>query len=279
MIREKWLLALDVDRTLLTDDYRLLSEVREAIQGARRLGVTVSLATARGPVALEVILRDLGEVDYAICFGGALVLRRAENEWVTVTDGSELGSTVDPDAGRILVELCRSYGVSVAGYGRDKVFVEEMDSSLQNEFRHTGDRYEVRTLGGIAEPLFKYLVISKVEEVGKLAAISAQISARLSCATSHVNYLEVGPLGTSKGTGLALLAHAIGLDQQRTVAIGDGENDLPMFLWAGIAIAMGNAPQHVRDAADWTTTTNAEAGVAAAINRLTEQTWLAVASE
>ncbi|MDX3928160.1 MAG: Cof-type HAD-IIB family hydrolase [Shinella sp.] len=278
-MRNKWLLALDVDRTILTDDYRLLNEVRQAIQDARKLGVTVSLATARGPVALEVILKDLGEVDYAICFGGALVLKRAGSEWAAITDGASLGSTIDPDAGRILVELCRSYGVSVAGYGRDKVFVEEIDSRLQNEIRHTGDRYEVRTLGDISEPLFKYLVISRTDEVGKLAEISAQMSARLSCATSHVNYLEVGPLGTSKGTGLALLARAIGIDQQHTVAIGDGENDLPMFLWAGISIAMGNALEHVREAADWTTTTNAEAGVAAAINRLTEQTWHAVASE
>ncbi len=269
----KWLLALDVDRTILTDDYRLLDPVRDAIQKARAHGVSVALATARGPVALEVIRRDVGEIDCAVCFGGALILNRHGGEWKAFPGDVDHQATINKDAATNLVSLCREADLSVAGYGLAKVYVDAIDSRLTKEFRHTGDEYEVRDLTGVDDPLFKFLVISSLEQTEKLSALRAQISHQFSCAMSHVNYLEVNPLGSSKGSGLALLAQAIGVDQQHTVAIGDGENDLPMFLWAGTSIAMGNASEKVRQAADWTTKTNAEAGVAFAIQKLFETAW------
>ena len=54
----------------------------------------------------------------------------------------------------------------------------------------------------------------------------------------------------------------------------DGENDLPMFAWAGTAIAMGNAPASVQAACTWTTASCEEAGVALAIDRLLAERWV-----
>jgi len=273
----RWLLALDVDRTTLTNDYRLLPAVRDAIQRARQAGIAVSLATARGPAALEVVLRDLGEIDAAICFGGALVLKRDQGVWTPPHNQDSARGTVEKEAALRVASICRDLGVSFAAYGRDTVFVSEMDARLTDEFAHTGERYEVAEVADINVPIFKFLVISKMEESEKLVLLKERLDGLLSCATSHVNYLEVGPLGISKGTGLAVLSQSLGIDRQNTVAIGDGENDIPMFGWAGISIAMGHAAQEVRDAADWTTLSNAEAGVAAAIDRLFERTWSALA--
>jgi 5-amino-6-(5-phospho-D-ribitylamino)uracil phosphatase len=273
----RWLLALDVDRTALTNDYRLLPAVRDAVQRARKAGIAVSLATARGPVALEVVLRDLGEIDAAICFGGALVLKRDQGVWTPPHNQGSARGTVEKESALLVASICRELGVSFAAYGRDTVFVSEVDARLAKEFSHTGDQYEVADVASLDVPIFKFLVISKVEESEKLAVLKNRLDGLLSCATSHVNYLEVGPLGISKGTGLAVLAQSLGVDRQHTVAIGDGENDIPMFGWAGLSIAMGHAAQEVRDAADWTILSNAEAGVAAAIDRLFERTWSAVA--
>jgi len=278
-IQTRWILALDVDRTLLTDDYRLLPQVRDAVQRVRQTGAIISLASARGPVALDIVLQDLGEIDYAICFGGALILRRERSAWAPVPGAASTSMALDDDAREALVLHCRQLGLSVAAYSMDTVYVEEMDSQLQREFSHTGDRYEICRLCDISEPLFKFLVISKIEEVNKLTSLYMQFAAQASCAMSQLNYLEVGPRGVSKGGGLASLAASIGVDRQRTVAIGDGENDLSMFAWAGLSIAMGNASQQVRDAANWTTASNAEAGVAVAIDRLIDMTWQAVASD
>ena len=267
----RWLLALDVDRTILTDDYLVLPQVASAIQGARESGVTVTLATARGPGALNIVLNDLGDVDHAICFGGALILQRVDGAWAAAP-GTAV-KTVDKQAVLTVASLSQSSGLAYAAYGRDLVYFEKVDWLLEKEFSLTGEQAQLCSLQDIQEPICKILVISELDQIEKLTALHAQLSGDLSCAFSHSNYLEVCPLGVSKGEGLALLAKAIGIDQRNTVAIGDGENDLPMLAWAGLSIAMANASERVRDAADWITASNAEAGVAAAIEKLFAQTW------
>ncbi len=53
-----------------------------------------------------------------------------------------------------------------------------------------------------------------------------------------------------KGTGLAALAARLGIAREEVIAIGDGENDIPMLRWAGLGVAMANAPDDVKAAAD-----------------------------
>jgi hydroxymethylpyrimidine pyrophosphatase-like HAD family hydrolase len=72
----------------------------------------------------------------------------------------------------------------------------------------------------------------------------------------------------NKGDGVASIASAMNIPLANVAVIGDMPNDLPMFARAGLSIAMGQAPDVVRTAADWTTTSNEEDGVAHAIDRL-----------
>ena len=79
--------------------------------------------------------------------------------------------------------------------------------------------------------------------------------------------LEVLPRGGSKGTALKTLLRELKIDPQDVLAIGDGENDIEMITQAGIGIAVGNADQEVKDAADHVVASNDEDGVAEAIER------------
>lgn len=266
-----WLLAIDVDRTLLTSEYKLLPKVQAAVQHAREHRVTVALVTARAPRALDIVIGELGDIDYAVCFGGALSVVRNDGRWLSHESSAE--ETLHRDVCRELIDFCRSIGLSLALYGRDFVYVDELDGHLANEFKHTGDIYKVRDLQSIEERPFKFLAICNPGRVDKLDAVKARFDGRLSCAMSHANYLEIGPKGISKASGLAALGNRISIGPERTAAIGDGENDLPMFEYARISIAMGNAPQSVQGAATWVTLGNAEAGVAAAIERLSREIW------
>lgn len=65
---------------------------------------------------------------------------------------------------------------------------------------------------------------------------------------------EIGCQGISKAAGMEIVEKHFGIDRQDTAAIGDGENDLCMFEHAGVAIAMGNAPDRVKEKAGWVTT-------------------------
>ncbi|KSV72007.1 hypothetical protein N182_30060 [Sinorhizobium sp. GL2] len=174
---------------------------------------------------------------------------------------------------REVIDFCRLIGLSLAFYGREFVYVDELDSYLATEFKHTGDVYKVRDLQSVEERPFKFLAICSPGGVDKLDAVKARFHGRLSCAMSHATYLEIGPEGISKGTALAALGRDIRVGPDFTVAIGDGENDLPMFEYAHISIAMGNAPSSVRNAATWVTSGNSEAGVATAIERLSREIW------
>jgi hydroxymethylpyrimidine pyrophosphatase-like HAD family hydrolase len=71
----------------------------------------------------------------------------------------------------------------------------------------------------------------------------------------------------SKASGVALLAADLGLTMQDVVAVGDGENDLPMLEAAGLGVAMGNASEYVRARADAVVRGHDEDGVAEAIER------------
>ena len=63
-------------------------------------------------------------------------------------------------------------------------------------------------------------------------------------------YIEINDKEANKGTALGELAKLCGVDMEQTVAVGDGQNDLPMFAAAGLSVAMGNAPEEIRRMAD-----------------------------
>ncbi|MFU0825856.1 MAG: hypothetical protein ACFWTK_12930 [Clostridium sp.] len=73
--------------------------------------------------------------------------------------------------------------------------------------------------------------------------------------------------GISKGNAVKILAEFYGLKREEVICIGDGENDLSMIKYAGLGIAMGNAPDYVKKEADYITETNDEDGVAKAIEK------------
>ena len=85
--------------------------------------------------------------------------------------------------------------------------------------------------------------------------------------SSIPNNLEINAKGADKGSALVRLASCLGIEPGETMAFGDGENDSSMIRMAGIGVAMENGEDSVKAAADYVTTTNNKAGVAAAIRQ------------
>ncbi|MHB1126896.1 MAG: HAD-IIB family hydrolase [Bacillota bacterium] len=85
---------------------------------------------------------------------------------------------------------------------------------------------------------------------------------------SQYNYLEFLHPEATKGRGLSAVAEALGILPGEIMAIGDSYNDVEMFKFAGSAVAMGNARQEVRAAADYVTAANVDDGVAEILERL-----------
>ena len=81
-------------------------------------------------------------------------------------------------------------------------------------------------------------------------------------------YAEVLPKGCCKSAGMRLVLKDAGLTREDSVAFGDSTNDTDMLLYAGIGVAMGNAPDEVKAAADFVTGTCEESGVSGALRNL-----------
>ena len=81
-------------------------------------------------------------------------------------------------------------------------------------------------------------------------------------------YIEAIPVGTSKASGLSNVCKGLGIDPSEVIAFGDAENDLEMIQFAGHGVAMGNACNALKDAADEVTLTNNEDGIAHTLNHL-----------
>ncbi|HMG82195.1 MAG TPA: Cof-type HAD-IIB family hydrolase [Ferruginibacter sp.] len=89
---------------------------------------------------------------------------------------------------------------------------------------------------------------------------------KLNMSKSKTTYLEVMSLGSSKTKAIKFLLERYGIRQNEIIAIGDNFNDKEMIEFAGVGVAMGNAPDEIKKVADYVTATNNEDGVAKALN-------------
>ena len=83
----------------------------------------------------------------------------------------------------------------------------------------------------------------------------------------YTAWLDIAPEGVSKASGLEWLCERRGIDRSDVLAVGDGNNDVEMLVWAGRGVAMGQAPESLKVAADAVTGTVTEDGLATELHR------------
>jgi hydroxymethylpyrimidine pyrophosphatase-like HAD family hydrolase len=134
------------------------------------------------------------------------------------------------------------------------------------------DNTEVSIEDVLSEPAVKLLIRKAGARSADMAAALAPhvgIEGDLTYSTNN-GLIEVTPLGVSKATGVDEVARPLGITAEDVVAFGDMPNDIPMLLWAGLGVAMGNAHPEAKAAADEVTAPNTDDGLA----RVLERWWL-----
>jgi Cof subfamily protein (haloacid dehalogenase superfamily) len=261
--------AVDVDGTLLDSDHRLREAVKDALCNLAANDIRVVLATARGPKALDPIIRPLQLSALLICFSGA---------WVGEIDGELLtpkSAVMDTrhsmPVARSIVATALDLNVEPNVFTRDTWRARKMTPQIVLECQITECSPIITTnlLEDCEEPS-KILLITDEAEAEALHVIAHSVQSISNATFSKPNYLEILPMGVNKAKALTHLTEILGLKLSQVAAIGDGLNDIEMLKEAGLGIAMGNAPPSVKSAAGWVTGTNNEAGVAQAVRRLFE---------
>lgn len=98
--------------------------------------------------------------------------------------------------------------------------------------------------------------------------IAQQLPAQLTVVQTAPFYLEVIPKRINKGQGILDICSALDIRPEAVIAFGDAANDIPMLKAAGMGVAMGNAAQAVKDAANLVTRSNNDDGIACALDAL-----------
>ena len=261
-----WLVALDVDGTILHEDESIDERVADAITAARERGHEVTLATGRSWSTTAPVLQRLGLMpEYVVCANGAITMRRDD----AASDGyvREHVETFDPTrvleriraflpSGRFMVELPDGY----------RLYTEGMtDWNLENA-------REVSFEGLLDHRATRVVVVSPDHELEDFLRIVEEMGLhQVSYAIGWTAWLDIAPDGVSKATALERVRGWLDVPAERVLAVGDGRNDLEMFAWAGAAgrsVAMGQAPAEVIAAASETADDVAHAGLAAVLDSL-----------
>jgi HAD superfamily hydrolase (TIGR01484 family) len=255
------LVATDLDGTLIRDDGTVSARSRAALRRAEAAGALVVLVTGRPTRVMADVAASTGVRGRAICGNGAVVY--------DIDTGTVSGRRCL--AARTAARLAREIRMLLP----DVHFAVESGAALGREagFR-TMWPDDGETVGHIDDllprmPATKLLVRRGgkplAEHVARIVAIAG---ADAVVTTSSVDLIEISGAGVSKAVALAELAAAANIEASQAVAFGDMPNDLPMFAWAGHAVAMANAHPDVLAAADEVTMSNDDDGVALVLERL-----------
>ena len=263
------LLIVDVDGTLIGKDGTISAEDREALAKACHLAMLVSLSTGRVPQACLGFINQLSLDSYHIFFDGALVSNPNQGREVYV---QPLNKTVVRQA----VELAHSNDIYLELYSATHYFVERETWATDIHRHFFGLQPTVVDFTKLwnQERIIKgELMTSSPQEAAKARSFYLQFNDSLhfswvtTPAYPGIDFINLVDPEVSKGKALEALASHLGISLSEVIAIGDGTNDIPLLSCAGLAIAMGNAPDEVKAIADYITLDVDHSGLAAAINK------------
>ena len=263
--------ALDIDGTLLkwvdgqTEDYETITApVYDAIHRVLDAGAHVVLSSGRSPHGMTRIAdmldipREEADQLWVVASNGAVVFRYPPMEVVheeTFDAAPAVAAVLEhhPDALVAVEER------AVGGYRVNRVFPEGEIS---------GEQIITEVDDIVGEPVSRVIIRDPDATADDFLELASKLGLH---GTDYVvgwtAWLDLSPVGVSKASGLQHVCDRIGLTAADVLAIGDGRNDIEMLRWAGRGVAMGQAVDEVRAAADDVTASVHDEGAALEMSR------------
>jgi len=264
------LIALDIDGTLIGDDFVIGADTRAAIRGALARGVVISIVTGRMVSSAMRFARELELTAPVVGYQGALI--RAMPEPGSRRLGRLLHHhPIRAEVARDIVEWTRSQGLDPHINHLERFILREDDPNADDYSAFMGSRAELvpDLPGSIHHPVTKVLAVGEPPLPTDIAPIArARFAGRADVTISHPKFLEFVAPGVSKGQAVRWLARRLGVSLGATMAVGDQWNDLEMLAEVGHGAVMPSAPASVQAVARYVAPPLAEEGVARMIEAL-----------
>ncbi len=273
-MRDIRLIALDLDGTLLDSEKRLSAENAAALARAAAQGIEIVPATGRFYRGMPQVIRELPYVRYAITVNGAQVFNVAQGNTVCA---SEIPWERAVAVMQRLDQLPVIYDCYQNGWGW-------MTQRLYDQAeQYAANAHSLQMIRELRSPVpeLKACLRERAEGVQKIQIFFRDMALRarmlqalpkefpdLVVTTSIVNNIEINSRGATKGNALKKLAAHLGVPVSAAMAFGDDGNDISMLRAAGVGVAMENAGEEVKLAADHVAPHCNESGVARALRQL-----------
>lgn len=249
------LVALDIDGTIMDHDGSITPAVTAAIDALIADGTHVVLATGRSIAAVTPVIEELDlPPGWAVCSNGAVTIK-----YESATD-YDIEDVVTFDPGPTLRKIREQapealFAVEEAGVGfklseafpMGELSGDHQIVSFEELCDINASRVTVREPGKTAAHFHDLVERSGLHEV--------------SYAVGWTAWLDISPEGVSKASALDTVRQRLRVQQGNTLAAGDGNNDIEMLGWAEYGVAMGDADQFTRAAADYVTTPVSDDGL------------------
>lgn len=265
-------IAMDVDGTLINGDRKISDETKKALRKAQDTGVKLILASGRPTTGLMDLAKELNMDKHhglLVAYNGSRVLDVQTQEIL-------FDETMTIEEGKAVLEHLKQFDVTPMIIKDNYLHVNDVYRCFLQvkgepfniiQYESRGGKFHLCEQPDLAAfvdfPLNKILIAG---EADYLAAqhqnISAPFKDTLSCMFTAPFYFEVTAKGIDKAKALDTVLGAMGYSADEMIAFGDGQNDASMVRYAGIGVAMGNAVEELKQAADEITLSNEEDGIA-----------------
>jgi len=268
LTQEPWLIAIDIDGTLVHDDGFLAPEVIREVTRVRDLGHHVVVATGRAAANAFPVVKDVGiEVGHVVCSNGAVTIEIDKQDAKGYVVREVIGFDPAPVLSQLIEKLPDAHFA-----------VEDVDGTYR--FHKPFPAYALGAKN-IETPLdqlmhgevSRVVVLSPEQNVNDFLEIVESVGLHsVSYAIGYTAWLDISPQGVTKASALEQRRKSLNIPRNRVITIGDGRNDISMFEWAneggGFSFAMGQGPDEVKQAATVVTASVEEHGVAKVLSGL-----------
>ena len=270
------LVAIDIDGTLLDPHFQISARNLSALRAAHEAGVAVLLATGRRHDYALPVAQELGIPVWLISSNGALIRSSAGETFYTdhlpATTARKLIQHMEEFRGNAVItfdrqghdalvlerveELTRSIARWIEKNSAHIQYVSPLEDAL------TEDPIQAMYCGTVERMVSAQERLSQANFLDEITILRTQYDFRDLC------ILDVLNRDCSKGHALRRWAEHYGIPREQIMAIGDNYNDLEMLEYAGLPVIMGNASEELRESGWKVTASNAESGVAAALEQV-----------
>ncbi|MBU5439091.1 Cof-type HAD-IIB family hydrolase [Tissierella sp. MSJ-40] len=263
------ILALDLDGTLLNKKHEVSAKNREMIEKIKEKGIKIILLSGREPGSVKYYSEQLGLEEILSGFNGGII---------TDNKGEKIyfNQCLQEELAKETIFLSEKMNMCNVVFIGNKLYTQDKKDSRFKTF----EKYtlvSIEEVGCLSTFLEKNKLWSNINKIlltddNKILneckdILEEKVDNGLTMQFSLPFFLEIFSKDISKGGALEEISKLYKVNKEEIIAIGDGENDITMIQYAGLGVAMDNAPENVKEIADFITLSNEEDGVSSVIKK------------